>query len=107
MKTYHSDANTSGITKIALKKNLNFFDKEDKLAKLQKSAFQSHFSTSKIVQVFMKKKIMEVYQLMIHVWLTQVILVAYNYFKIQPPLLLGGVKVTSKYTFTLPTYFAF
>ena len=32
-----------------------FFDKEDRLAKLQKSDFQSHFSTSKIVQIFTKK----------------------------------------------------
>ena len=43
MKTYHNNANTSGITKIALKKCLDFFDK-DRLAKLQKSDFQSHFS---------------------------------------------------------------
>ena len=49
MKTYHNEANTSGITKIALKKFWTFFDKEDRLAKLQKSDFQSHFSTSKIV----------------------------------------------------------
>ena len=55
MKTYHNDANTSGITKIALKKNWIFFDKENRLAKLQKSDFQSHFSTSKIVQIFTKK----------------------------------------------------
>ena len=41
MKTYHNDANTSGITKIALKKNWTFFAKEDRLAKLQKSDFQS------------------------------------------------------------------
>ena len=47
MKTYHNNANTSGITKIALKKIWTFFDKEDRLAKLQKSDFQSHFSTSK------------------------------------------------------------
>ena len=39
-----------------------FFDKEDRLAKLQKSDFQSHFSTSKIVQIFTKKKIIEEYQ---------------------------------------------
>ena len=45
MKTYHNDANTSGITKIALKNFLDFFDKEDRLGKLQKSGFQSHFST--------------------------------------------------------------
>ena len=57
MKTYHNDANTIGITKIALKKFLDFLDKEDRLAKLQKSDFQSHFSTSKIVQIFTKKKI--------------------------------------------------
>ena len=29
MKTYHNEANTSGITKIVLKKNWTFFDKED------------------------------------------------------------------------------
>ena len=40
METYHNDANTSGITKIALKKFWTFFDKEDRLAKLQKSDFQ-------------------------------------------------------------------
>ena len=57
MKTYHNDGNTSGITKIALKNFLTFFDKEDTLAKLEKSDFQSHFSTSKIVQIFTKKKI--------------------------------------------------
>ena len=55
MKTYHKDANTIGITKIALKFFLTFFEKEDRLAKLQKSDFQSHFSTSKIVQIFTKK----------------------------------------------------
>ena len=62
MKTYHNDANTSGITKTALKIFLDFFDKEDRLAKLQKSEFQSHFSTSKIVQIFTKKKFIEQYQ---------------------------------------------
>ena len=56
MKTDHNAANTSGITKIALKKFWTFFDKEDRLTKLQKSDFQSHFSTSKIVQIFTKKK---------------------------------------------------
>ena len=56
MKTYHNDINTSGITKIALKKIWTFFDKEERPAKLQKSDFQSHFSTSKIVQIFTKKK---------------------------------------------------
>ena len=49
MKTYHNGTNTSGITKIALKKILDFFDKEDRLAKLQKYDFQSHFSTSQMV----------------------------------------------------------
>ena len=62
MKTYHNDANTSRITKIVLKNFLDFFDKEDRLAKLQKSDFQSHFSTSKIVQIFTKKKFIEEYQ---------------------------------------------
>ena len=62
MKTYHNDTNTSGITKIALKKIWTFFDKEDRLAKLQKSDFQSHFSTSKIAQIFTKKKFIEEYQ---------------------------------------------
>ena len=57
MKTYHNDANTSRITKIALKIFLTSFDKEDRLAKLQKSDIQSHFSMSKIVQIFTKKKI--------------------------------------------------
>ena len=56
MKTYHNDANTSGIKKIALKNVWTFFDKEDRLAKLQKSDFQNHFSMSKIVQIFTKKK---------------------------------------------------
>ena len=49
MKTYHNDANTRGITKISLKE-------------LQKSDFQVHFSTSKIVQIFTKKKFIEEYQ---------------------------------------------
>ena len=40
-----------------------FFDKEDRLAKLQKSDFQSHFSTSIIVQIFTKIKFIEEYQL--------------------------------------------
>ena len=57
MKTCHNDANTSKITKIASKNFWTFFDKEDRLAKLQKSDFQSHFSMSKIVQIFTKKKI--------------------------------------------------
>ena len=56
MKTYHNDANTSGITKIVLEIFWPFFDKEDRLAKFQKSDFQSHFSKSKIVQIFTKKK---------------------------------------------------
>ena len=56
MKTYHNDAYTSGITKIALKISWTFFDKDDRLAKLQNSDFQSHFSTSTIVQIFTKKK---------------------------------------------------
>ena len=34
------------ITKIALKNFWTFFDKEDRLEKLQKSDFQNHFSTS-------------------------------------------------------------
>ena len=54
MKTYHNDANSNGITKIALKFFLTFFDKEDRLAKLQKSDFQSHFSISKNVRIFLK-----------------------------------------------------
>ena len=62
MKTYHNDANTSGITKIASKIFWTLLDKEDRLAKLQKSDFQSHFSTSKIVQIFTKKKFIEEYQ---------------------------------------------
>ena len=62
MKIYHNDANTRGITKIALKHFWTFFDKEDRLAKLQKSDFQSHFSKSKIVQIFTKKKFIEEYQ---------------------------------------------
>ena len=62
MKTYHNDANTSGIIKIALKNFWTFLDKEDRLAKLQKSDSQSHFSTSKIVQIFTKIKFIEDYQ---------------------------------------------
>ena len=62
IKTYHNDDNTSGITKIALKNFFwTFFDKKDRLAKLQKSDFQSHFSTSKIVRIFTKKKFIEEY----------------------------------------------
>ena len=49
MKAYHNDANTGGITKIALKKFWTFLDKGDRVTKLQISDFQSHFSTSKIV----------------------------------------------------------
>ena len=62
MKTYHKDTNTSGITKISLKFFLTFFDKEDRLAKLQKSDFQSHFSTSKITRIFLKKIFFGEYQ---------------------------------------------
>ena len=62
IKTFQIEAYTSGITKIALKKILDFFDKDDRLAKLQNSDFQSHFSTSTIVQIFTKKKIIEEYQ---------------------------------------------
>ena len=48
--------------KLHQKNFWTFFDKEDRLAKLQKSDFQSHFSTSKIVQIFTKKKFIEDYQ---------------------------------------------
>ena len=53
MKTYHNEANTGGITKIALKKFWTFSDKVDRLTKLQNSDFQSHFSMSKIVRIFL------------------------------------------------------
>ena len=49
MKTYHNEANTGGITKITLNFFFDFWDKGDKLTKLQISDFQSHFSTPKIV----------------------------------------------------------
>ena len=62
MKTYHNEADTGGITKIALKIFLEFLDKEDKLAKLQKSDFQCHFSMSKNVQTFLKNFFIEEYQ---------------------------------------------
>ena len=62
MKTYHNDANTSGITKIGLKKIWTFFDKEDRLAKLQKSDFQSHFLRQKLSKSLPKKKFVEEYQ---------------------------------------------
>ena len=52
MKTYQNEANTSGITKSALKKFWDFSDKVDRLAKLQKSDFQSHFFMSKLSQPF-------------------------------------------------------
>ena len=62
MKTYHNEADTGGITKFALKFFLTFLDKEDRLAKLQKSDFQSHFSMSKIDRIFLKKNFTEEYQ---------------------------------------------
>ena len=34
MKTYHNEANTSGITKIASKKNWSFLDKVDRFRKI-------------------------------------------------------------------------
>ena len=56
MKTYHNEANTSEITKIALKKNWTFSDKVvDRPAKLHNSDFQSHFSMSKIIRIFLNK----------------------------------------------------
>ena len=48
--------------KLHKKKFWTFFDKEDRLANLQKSEFQSHFSRSKVVQIFTKKKFIEEYQ---------------------------------------------
>ena len=48
--------------KLHQKNFWTFFDKEDRLAKLQKSDFQSQFSKSKIVQIFTKKKFIEEYQ---------------------------------------------
>ena len=48
--------------KLHQKNFRTFLDKEDRLAKLQKSDFQSHFSTSKIVKIFTKKKFIEEYQ---------------------------------------------
>ena len=50
MKSYHNDTNTSGITKNAVKKIFGLF-----WTKLQNSDFQSHFSSSKIVQNFTGK----------------------------------------------------
>ena len=50
------------ITPAELKKVWTFFDKEDRFAKLQKSDFKSRLSTSKIVQIFTKKKFIEEYQ---------------------------------------------
>ena len=51
MKIYHNEANTGGITKIALNFFWDFFGHE----KMQKSNFQCHFSMSKYVQTFLKK----------------------------------------------------
>jgi hypothetical protein len=55
MKTYHKEANTGGITKISLNFFWPFSNKVDRLTKLQNSDFESHFSMSKIVQIFQKK----------------------------------------------------
>ena len=52
MKTYYNDANTESQKNCTKK---FFWTFEDRLPKLQKSDFQSHFSTSKIVQIFTKK----------------------------------------------------
>ena len=53
MKTYHNDANTSRITRIALKKFWTFFDKEDRLAKLQKIRFieEYQFKTTTFAKI--------------------------------------------------------
>ncbi len=48
MKTYHNEADTSRIIKIVLKFFFTFSDKEDRLTKLQKSDFQSHFLHQKL-----------------------------------------------------------
>ena len=53
MKTYHNEVNTGGITKIAMRFFWGISDKVDRLTKLQNSDFQSHFSTSKIVRIFL------------------------------------------------------
>ena len=55
MKTYHNAADTGGITKIAMKIFWTFWDKEDRLPKLQKSDIQRYFSMAKNVQTFLKK----------------------------------------------------
>ena len=63
MKTYHNEATSGGITKIALKFFWTFLDKVDGLTKLQNSDFQSHFSMSKIVRIFLNFFFIEEYQL--------------------------------------------
>ena len=52
MKTYNNEANTGGITKIALIFFFTFLDKVDRLDNLQ-TDFQCHSSMKKIVHIFL------------------------------------------------------
>ena len=55
MKTYHNEANTGGITKIAMKNLLDFFEQSrqiHKIAKLQNSNFQSHTEAEILTVLF-------------------------------------------------------
>ena len=56
MKTYHNEANTSGITKIALKNILDFLDKGDRVTKLQISDFKSQIFAILRVYLLCQKK---------------------------------------------------
>ena len=59
IKTFQAEANASLITKMALKKNLNIFRRSYRPTKLQNSDFQSHFSMSIIIWIFLKKILFE------------------------------------------------
>ena len=62
IKTFQNEANTPLITKSALKFFLTFLVEVIRLAELQNSDFQSYFSLSKIIRIFLKKIFIGKYQ---------------------------------------------
>ena len=54
-KTFQTEANTPLITKMAMKIFWTFLVEVIRPAKLQNSDFQSNFSMSKIIRIFLKK----------------------------------------------------
>ena len=62
IKAFQTEANTSLITKMALKFFLNILVEVIRPSKLQNSDIQSHFSMSKIIRIFLKKNFIGEYQ---------------------------------------------